>query len=61
MSTFDYECKTCGFKFEEYYVCISKAKPTRLCPKCGKDAQKLISAGTTIVFKGPGWTPRFHK
>ena len=54
MPTYEYECKTCGHRFEKFQSI--KAAPIKTCPACGKNAaQRLISAGAGIIFKGSGF------
>lgn len=54
MPTYEYECRGCGHRFEEFHK-ISDA-PVRTCPKCRKDkVQRLISAGGGFIFKGSGF------
>ncbi len=51
MPTYDYECQACKHQWEEFQSI--KAKPTKKCPECGKNkAQRLISGGGAILFKG---------
>ena len=54
MPTYEYECKSCGNRFEKFQSI--KAAPIKTCPACGKNtAQRLISAGAGIIFKGSGF------
>lgn len=54
MPTYEYVCRACGERFERFQK-ISDA-PTRDCPACGEAAaERLISAGAGLVFKGPGF------
>lgn len=54
MPTYEYRCKTCEHAWEEFQSI--KAKPTRKCPDCGKlKAERIISAGGGIIFKGSGF------
>jgi putative FmdB family regulatory protein len=52
MPLYEYECKSCGKRFER----IQKfADPlVEVCPTCGGPVQKLISS-PAIQFKGSGW------
>ena len=53
MPIYEYECKKCGRKFEEFSSSITKAKK----PKCecgSRSVQKLIS-NTSFILKGSGW------
>lgn len=54
MPTYEYECKACGHKFEEWQSIT--AKPIKKCPACGKSkANRLLGTGGAIIFKGSGW------
>ena len=54
MPTYEYRCKTCEHAWEEFQSI--KAKPSRKCPECGKlKAERIISAGGGIIFKGSGF------
>ena len=54
MPTYDYECESCGHKFEQFQSIM--AKPTKKCPECGKmKLHRLIGAGAGIIFKGSGF------
>lgn len=54
MPTYDYECGSCGHKYELFQSIT--AKPEKKCPACGKSkARRLIGTGGTIIFKGPGF------
>jgi putative FmdB family regulatory protein len=54
MPTYEYRCKTCEHQWEEFQSI--KAKPSRKCPECGKlKAERIISAGGGIIFKGSGF------
>lgn len=53
MPTYEYECKKCGHKFEEFQS-ITEA-PIRRCPRCKGKVQRLLGAGAGIIFKGEGF------
>lgn len=54
MPTYEYRCRACGHRFERFQKMT--AKPVKECPECGaKEAERLISPGAGIVFKGPGF------
>lgn len=54
MPTYDYECKACNHKWEEFQSI--KAEPTKKCPECKKaKAKRLIGTGAGIIFKGSGF------
>lgn len=54
MPTYEYRCHACNNKWEEFQSI--KAEPTKKCPKCKKaKAERIISAGGGILFKGTGF------
>lgn len=52
MPTYEYRCE-CGVEFEEFQSIT--ADPVANCPECGKPAERLISGGTGLIFKGSGF------
>jgi len=44
-----------GHEFEQFYRSISGAPKEVACPTCGKKAERQISAGGGLVFKGSGF------
>ena len=54
MPTYDYECSSCGHKYEIFEKI--GANPRKKCPKCGKRrAKRLLGMGAGVVFKGSGF------
>jgi putative FmdB family regulatory protein len=54
MPTYDYRCKKCGHTWEQFQSI--KAEPLKKCPECKKNqAERVISAGAAILFKGSGF------
>jgi putative FmdB family regulatory protein len=54
MPTYEYRCHACDNQWEEFQSI--KAEPTKKCPKCRKaKAERIISAGGGILFKGTGF------
>ncbi len=54
MPTYEYRCHACDNLWEEFQSI--KAEPTNKCPKCKKNkAERIISAGGGIIFKGTGF------
>ncbi|AMV17951.1 FmdB family zinc ribbon protein [Planctomyces sp. SH-PL14] len=54
MPTYDYRCKKCDHVWEEFQSI--KAPPSKKCPACRKQsAERQISAGAGILFKGSGF------
>ncbi len=59
MPTYEYKCPKCGTRFEKFQKIT--AKPGAPCPKCGTTAERLISGGHGIVFKGSGFYETDYK
>ena len=53
MPTYEYRCKKCNYEFEKFQSISSK--PVAKCPKCGGKAERKISMGAGIIFKGSGF------
>jgi putative FmdB family regulatory protein len=53
MPTYEYKCPK-GHLFEKFYPTINN-KRTATCPTCGKKAERQMSGGTGLVFKGSGF------
>lgn len=53
MPTYEYRCPN-GHTFEKFFQQMSDKKRER-CPKCGKTAERMISGGAGLVFKGSGF------
>ena len=53
MPTYEFKCSK-GHVFEKYYPTITNTRRLK-CPKCGKMAERLISGGAGLVFKGSGF------
>ena len=54
MPTYEFRCPT-GHEFEKFYRSISGAPSEVACPTCGKKAERQMSAGGGLVFKGSGF------
>src|SRR5437762_2770080 len=54
MPTYEYRCAE-GHDFERFYRKISDAPSDVTCPVCGKVAERIMSAGAGLVFKGSGF------
>ena len=54
MPTYEFRCPD-GHDFEKFYRSISGAPTELACPVCGKVAQRQLSAGAGLVFKGSGF------
>ncbi|UCE18266.1 MAG: zinc ribbon domain-containing protein [Gemmatimonadota bacterium] len=53
MPTYEYKCKKCQYRFEEFQN-ISE-KPLSRCPQCGGRVHRLISGGAGFLFRGSGF------
>ncbi|HHS50868.1 MAG TPA: zinc ribbon domain-containing protein [candidate division Zixibacteria bacterium] len=53
MPTYEYKCKVCGHRFEEFQKMSDE--PLRECPKCSCEVERLIHGGSGVIFKGGGW------
>ena len=53
MPTYEYECKKCGYEFEEFQNITEP--PLKKCPKCKGKVQRLLGTGAGIIFKGSGF------
>jgi putative FmdB family regulatory protein len=54
MPTYEYRCPE-GHQFEHFFRTISSAEGEMTCPECGKVAQRRMSGGSTLLFKGSGF------
>lgn len=54
MPTYEYRCPK-GHDFEHFVLRMSEATSVRACPTCGADAERRISAGGGLLFKGSGF------
>jgi putative FmdB family regulatory protein len=52
MPTYEYRCAN-GHLFEEFQSIV--AEPVKICPQCGAAVERLISAGSGLIFKGSGF------
>ena len=53
MPTYDYRCPSCGTDFEKFQKMSDP--PVAPCPECGADAERRLSAGAGLLFKGSGF------
>jgi putative FmdB family regulatory protein len=53
MPTYEYECKKCEHRFEQFQVIT--AEPLKKCPKCKGKVRRLLGTGAGIIFKGSGF------
>jgi len=54
MPTYEFRCPK-GHEFEKFYRSMSAAQLQLPCPTCGKTAERQVSAGAGLVFKGSGF------
>ena len=54
MPTYEFRCPK-GHEFEKFYRSMSAAQLKLPCPTCGKMAERQVSAGAGLVFKGSGF------
>src|SRR5207245_10426441 len=53
MATYEYKCPA-GHSFEKFYPSMNNQRRAKF-PTCGKMAERQISGGTGLVFKGSGF------
>jgi putative FmdB family regulatory protein len=54
MPTYEFRCPL-GHEFERFYRSIGTAESQTTCPECGQMAERFMSAGAGLVFKGSGF------
>lgn len=54
MPTYEYRCPN-GHDFDHFFRKISDAQGPMPCPVCGATAERRMSAGAGLVFKGSGF------
>ncbi len=59
MPTYEYECKSCHYRFEAFQSIKDQA--LKKCPKCGKSLRRLFGGGMGIIFKGSGFYTTDYK
>ena len=59
MPTYEYECRSCKYRFEEFQSITDDA--INKCPKCGKAVRRLFGGGMGIIFKGSGFYTTDYK
>jgi putative FmdB family regulatory protein len=53
MPTYAYRCPKCGHEFQKFQKMSDKTRPR--CPKCKAKAERVITGGAGLVFKGSGF------
>lgn len=59
MPTYEFKCPA-GHVFEKFFPRITSHRHAT-CPTCGKRAERLISGGAGLVFKGSGFYATDYK
>ncbi len=59
MPTYEYQCESCGYKFEKFQN--MNENPLKKCPKCGRKIKRLIGAGMGVIFRGRGFYATDYK
>jgi putative FmdB family regulatory protein len=54
MPTYEYRCPK-GHEFEHFFRSISSAESQMKCPECDEVAERRMSGGTGLLFKGSGF------
>ncbi len=50
MPTYEYECESCGLKFEQRQAMTEPLLEN--CPECSGKLRRLVSGGTGFILKG---------
>jgi putative FmdB family regulatory protein len=53
MPTYEYRCPDCGTNFEKFQKMSDE--PGAPCPQCGAAAERRMSGGAGLLFKGSGF------
>lgn len=53
MPTYEYRCPACKHEFEKLQKMSDE--PGAPCPECGAAAERLLSGGAGLLFKGSGF------
>ena len=53
MPTYEYQCTSCGHKFEAFQKITDE--PVTRCPECEKDSVQRLISGGAFHLKGTGW------
>ncbi|MGC8862369.1 MAG: FmdB family zinc ribbon protein [Armatimonadota bacterium] len=50
MPTYDYECTSCGHRFERFQKMSDE--PVTVCPECQGQVRRLLGSGSGFLIKG---------
>jgi putative FmdB family regulatory protein len=53
MPTYEYRCPSCKHEFEKFQRMSDE--PVAECPECGAKAERRLSGGAGLLFKGSGF------
>ena len=53
MPTYEYRCTSCQHDFEKFQRMSDE--PVAECPECGAPAERRLSGGAGLLFKGSGF------
>ena len=53
MPTYEYRCTSCSNQFEKFQRMSDE--PVAECPACGSRAERRLSGGAGLLFKGSGF------
>jgi putative FmdB family regulatory protein len=54
MPTYEFRCPN-GHTFDRFYRSIGTSEAQTACPTCGEIAERQVSGGAGLVFKGSGF------
>ena len=54
MPTYEFRCPN-GHTFERFYRSIGTSEAQTACPECGEMAERQVSGGAGLLFKGSGF------
>ena len=59
MPTYGYRCPKCGHEFDKFQKITDRTRPR--CPKCKTKAERVITGGAGVLFKGSGFYETDYK
>ena len=54
MPTYEFRCPN-GHTFDRFYRSIGTSEAQTACPECGEMAERVVSGGAGLLFKGSGF------